>query len=182
MRFIFGLGNPGTKYQQTRHNAGFMFIDALMKKIAPASTDLNNKSKLSSQIIKTPELVLAKPQLYMNRSGQAIQKVLSYFGEVDQVLAEKQMVVAHDDLDLQLGEIKLQYGVGPQLHRGLNSIYSTLASKKFWHLRIGVDDRQGERTVPPEVYVLEKLDKRDLMQLDSGFKVGLQKLRNQNLL
>jgi PTH1 family peptidyl-tRNA hydrolase len=182
MRFIFGLGNPGKKYKQTRHNAGFMFIDDLLEKIASPSANLNDKSKLSSQIFKKPELILAKPQLYMNRSGQVVQKVLSYFGEVEQVLANKNMIVVHDDLDLPLGKIKLQFGIGPQLHKGLNSIYSTLGSKKFWHLRIGVDDRQGDRTIPPEVYVLEKLDKRDLMQLDSVFKSGVQKLKQKRLL
>ncbi len=182
MRFIFGLGNPGKKYKQTRHNAGFMFVNDLVEKIMSPSVNFDHKSKLSSQILKKLELILAKPQLYMNQSGQAVQKVLSYFEEVEQVLVDKNMVVAHDDLDLPLGKIKLQFGIGPQLHKGLNSIYSTLGSKKFWHLRIGVDDRQGDRAVPPEAYVLEKLNKRDLMQLDSVFKVGLQKLKRQNLL
>lgn len=182
MFYIFGLGNPGEKYEQTRHNVGFMFVDNLINKIAGSGVKFISKDKLGGKFYKNANLTMVKPQAYMNKSGEVVKKFIDYFDEVEQVLVKKELIIVHDDLDLELGQFKLQFGVGPELHKGLNSIYSTLETKNFWHLRIGVDDRFGDRSTPSDVYVLEKFPKESLKTLDLVFKDCYEKIKQEGLL
>ncbi|MEA2057001.1 MAG: aminoacyl-tRNA hydrolase [Patescibacteria group bacterium] len=182
MSFIFGLGNPGKKYEETRHNVGFMLLDKLAERVMSGNGAFCVKPKLNSKILKSSKLILAKPQTYMNQSGEAVRKAISYFSEISLVLAEKQLLVAHDDLDLELGQFKLQFGTGPELHKGLNSIYKALNTEDFWHLRIGVDDREGDRSMPPEAYVLNKLSEEKLEQLGAVFEVCYTRIKQESLL
>ncbi len=158
-----GLGNPGKEYAQTRHNAGFMLIDFLAKKF---NLTLKFDKKFQAEYVKAEiikngvaeDVCLFKSMSFMNNSGQTLRDFLAYF--YDELLHEDEghhLIVAHDDLDLELGQFKLQKGKGPKVHNGLNSIYKHLGNKNFWHLRLGVDSRKGERSMSPSDYVLMKL-------------------------
>jgi peptidyl-tRNA hydrolase, PTH1 family len=159
-KIIFGLGNPGKEYEQTRHNAGFLFLDYLQEQLSLPNFSLNKK--IQAEVTTSPDFLLAKPQTFMNLSGEAVKKTLSYFCDdfsLESPHSEllSNLYVAHDDLDLELGQYKIQQGVGPKQHNGLLSIYQALDTSNFWHVRIGIDDRDGSRILPPEKYVLQKL-------------------------
>ena len=125
MRLIVGLGNPGNKYKNTRHNAGWLLVDELAK-------------------LNLLGVELFKPQKFMNRSG----------GEVKEWLKNREepflqnLYVCHDDLDIPLGKFKINFGKGPLVHNGLLSIYQQLGTKDFWHVRIGIENRHNEAGLP----------------------------------
>lgn len=177
-KFIFGLGNYGADYQDTRHNAGFLFINYLQEKLDLPSFSYNKKTL--SEITSSRELYLVKPRTYMNLSGGAVAKTLSYFSSFDfDNLAQfdfNQVLVAHDDLDLKIGEFKVQKGVGPKQHNGLLSIYQALGSQDFWHIRFGIDDRESSRKIPPENYVLQKMTQDQIKKLTANFSQITQRL------
>ena len=119
MKLLIGLGNPGREYERTRHNVGFMVIDALAKRPIDG-------------------VMLVKPTTFMNRSGVAVKKLATSYQ-----LPATSIYVIHDDLDIPLGKYKIQLGKGPKEHRGVVSIEQALADKNFWRVRIGVDNRQA---------------------------------------
>lgn len=155
MKIYVGLGNPGKEYQNTRHNAGFIFVDAVAEKL---SLNFKFEKKFNAQLaVKRDDLFLIKPQTFMNNSGQALRAFLDYL-KIDMqnpFSGPEDLIVVHDDLDLALGTYKLQKGVGPKDHNGLQSIYQHLGTKNFWHLRLGIDAREGVRNIPPADYVLQ---------------------------
>ena len=167
---IVGLGNPGEQYLQSRHNLGFLFLDYLQN--ALALEPFIDKKKFKATVSVNQDLVLLKPQTFMNLSGEAVQSAYRFFCDGVNLSADKQLqnlVVAHDDLDLEFGQYKLQFATGPKDHNGLLSIYHQLGTNLFWHLRIGADDRAGSRQVPVENYVLQKLPTVQLEQLQELF-------------
>lgn len=143
MKLIVGLGNPGEKYKKTRHNVGFMVIDELEK----------YKDELG-------KLKLVKPKKFMNKSGDEVAKLKNFF-KIDL----DDLYVIHDDLDLNLGEYKIQKGVGPKVHNGVSSVEERLGSKEFWRVRVGVDNRNGSRDMSGEDYVLGRFmkDEREIL-------------------
>jgi len=152
MKVVFGLGNPGEQYARTRHNAGFMVLNEFQHRFLPEK-HFSFSSKFHSDLIQFDDLTLAKPQTYMNDSGKAVQTLLKFYKIQDL----HDLYVIHDDLDLELGKYKMQFGTGPKVHNGLSSIYRALGSENFWHVRVGVDSRQGDRTLPGYVYVMQQL-------------------------
>lgn len=142
---IVGLGNPGQQYVGTRHNAGTMLVELLSQKL---TSDYGWRKHYDCLIFKTSNLVLVKTrEVFMNESGRLLQG-----------LPEGELYVVHDDLDLHLGEYKIQKGVGPKLHYGVQSIENQLGNKDFWRIRIGIDNRVqgiGDR-VQGEEYVLRR--------------------------
>ena len=136
---IIGLGNPGTKYSQTRHNAGFWFLDVLHKAagIDAGSAAFKTQSKVSAEICKSQvygqSCILAKPTVFMNHSGQSVRALMDYY----QVGAEN-LLVAYDDLDLAPGTIRLKKGGGHGGHNGMRDIFRHLDSTEFMRLRIGI--------------------------------------------
>lgn len=134
VRLVVGLGNPGEKYASTRHNVGFDWLDHL--------ADMNRVSflletrfrGLCARITQADsDIWLLKPQTYMNASGMSVAAVCRYYK-----ISPEQMLVVHDELDLQPGVIKLKSGGGTGGHNGLKSIAADLSSQAFWRLRIGV--------------------------------------------
>jgi len=178
---IVGLGNPGDQYYLSRHNLGFMFLDYLQK--AQNLEPFVEKKKHKALVSANSNVLLVKPQTFMNLSGEAAQSVCGYY--CDQLDAVKDsiekkldnLIVVHDDLDLEFGSFKLQFGVGPRDHNGLLSIYHHLKTNSFWHLRVGADDRAGDRSIPVEKYVLQPLSTEQQMQLPNLFEQMLQSLR-----
>lgn len=162
MKLVVGLGNPGKKYEGTRHNVGFFVVDRLAESLRSAVSlqatwQESKKGKLLYQWFKVDglEIELIKPQTFMNDSGTAVQYVL----KKHQGLRMDDLFVVHDDLDIPLGKYKIQSGKGPKVHQGLQSIYRTLGSKGFWHIRIGIEHRaEGveEQRTTGEEYVLKR--------------------------
>jgi PTH1 family peptidyl-tRNA hydrolase len=140
IKLIAGLGNPGSQYQSTRHNVGYWLVDALA---ARYGDQLRVESKfhglLCRLLVSGRDVRLLKPLTFMNRSGQSLAAVASYYN-----LSPDQILVAHDELDLPVGTMRLKQGGGHAGHNGLRDIINMLGSRDFWRLRIGID-HPGER-------------------------------------
>jgi PTH1 family peptidyl-tRNA hydrolase len=150
-KLIVGLGNPGEKYSRSRHNVGFMVIDELARRM------VNEKwamvKKFDSLTIKfQSSIIFCKPQTFMNASGVAVKKLADFYK-----IKVPDIWVIHDDLDINLGEYKIQKGVGPKLHYGIESIDKALGTGQYWRVRVGVDNRanNNEQRTKGEEYVLQ---------------------------
>ena len=115
MKLIVGLGNPGEKYKNNRHNAGFLVADAL-------------KTRISN------EFLIFKSTNFMNESGEFVKNLMSQYPNI----SISDLYIVHDDLDIPLGKYKIQFGVGPKVHNGVASIEKEIGSKDFWRVRIGI--------------------------------------------
>jgi len=159
MYLILGLGNPGRRYQFTRHNIGFMVLEKIA---AQREVDLKQKSfdaLWNRGKIAGINVLLAMPQTYMNLSGNAARKLLTYFK-----INISNLIVIHDDLDLPFGKLRLKTGGGDAGHKGLKSITTCLGSADFMRVRMGIG-KPSDRT-PIEDYVLQRFDsgETDLLQ------------------
>lgn len=156
---IVGLGNPGRKYEHTRHNIGFRVLDALHRESpAPFGTwkpDPNDVSRVASREGGTPVVVLLKPTTYMNNSGDAVARFISYYK-----LPFDRLWVVHDDLDLPFGELRIATGRGDAGHQGVASIIRQLGTKEFNRLRIGIGSNKP-LGIPAEDYVLQGFSKEE---------------------
>jgi len=134
MKLLIGLGNPGFKYKKTRHNAGFMTLNYIQKNIGGFSKWKLNK-KFQAEISENPEanILLAKPQTYMNKSGESVKSLV-----INYQLSVIDLFVIHDDFDLPIGSFKLEKEKGSAGHKGVQSIISSLGANNFWRLRIGI--------------------------------------------
>ncbi len=168
MKLIVGLGNPGKKYEKTRHNLGFRVLDALAEKY---QCDFRANKKASSEIVKTQisskSILLAKPQTFMNDSGKAVQKLLTTYLPVRQAgnLQLTDLLVVHDEIDLPFGTMKL-YGPGGSSagHKGVDSITQILGYG-FTRLRIGIENRKEYRVPETEKYVLQNFTAQEEKKL-----------------
>lgn len=131
VRLIAGLGNPGTEYEQTRHNAGFWLVDQL------ARGQLRRETRFSGLACKYrlggEDIWLLEPQTYMNRSGQSVAALARFYK-----IAPEEILVIHDELDLEPGVARLKKGGSPGGHNGLKDIDSALGSRDYWRLRLGI--------------------------------------------
>jgi PTH1 family peptidyl-tRNA hydrolase len=133
LRIVVGLGNPGPEHQVTRHNAGFWFVDLLARRFGGEFRDYRKYSGETARImIDAQELILLKPTTYMNRSGLSIRQLSEFYK-----IPAEEILVAHDELDLPVGSLRLKFGGG---HGGHNGLRDTIAhvGDRFWRLRIGV--------------------------------------------
>lgn len=166
VHIICGLGNPGQNHQYSRHNAGFLLVDMLAETLTASWKAQKTLRCLLAKGTTSAgeELVLVKPQTFMNDSGVALRSVIEYYSTLtpDQL---HQTYVVHDDLDLELGAYKIQFQTGPKVHNGLQSVYDHLKTDAFWHVRLGVDERGGTRTIPGSAYVLQQFSPESLAQL-----------------
>ena len=132
MKLFVGLGNPGERYKLTRHNVGFMVLDKLIQKSTVEGWDKKFDSFFNKIIIDQKSIILLKPLTFMNVSGHAVQKVKNFY-DID----PNNIVIIHDDIDLELGKIKLKKGGGDGGHNGLKSIIKLIGSE-FNRIRIGI--------------------------------------------
>lgn len=159
IKLIVGLGNPGRQYHKTRHNAGFLFLDDLAaNRHCVFAKEVRFDGSLAECIVASQKLLLFKPETYMNRSGQAVGKVARYYK-----LEPENILVVHDELDFQVGTIRLKFGGGHAGHNGLRDIIAHLGSKQFFRLRIGIGRPQGSMQVVD--YVLAEPSKSELEQI-----------------
>lgn len=171
MKLVVGLGNPGKKYGKTRHNIGFKFLDNLLIKTQLSSWE--QKEKFKSLVSLNNNIILLKPQTFMNSSGEAVSAISNFYKiESDNIL------VVHDDLDLILGEWKMQFGVGPKIHGGVNSIEEKLGTKDFWRIRIGIDNRQKEDRLPGDEYVLTNFLPNEVLKTEKIAESILKEIEN----
>ena len=178
MKYLFGLGNPGIKYLQSRHNAGFLLADALQQNWQ--LPEFTFQSKFVAEVSKQQQLLVAKPQTFMNDSGKAVQAVLNYY-QKNNVLGLDTVFIAHDDLDLELGSYKIQFGKGPKVHNGVNSVVKYLKSEDFWHIRIGIDTRRNDRSIPSYDYVLLPMTPDEKQLFDQTLREIVDKLKTSLL-
>lgn len=154
MFFIFGLGNPGDEYLHTRHNIGYDAVDLLASRL---DLTFEHQAKLKGMVAKRGDVVLVKPDIFMNDSGECVQRVIAFYDK--SLIGEKDLrsvYVLHDDLDLRFGQTKLVYGSGPKAHNGVNSVREQLGTENFWYGRFGVDGRTPELCMEPHAYVLSR--------------------------
>lgn len=166
---IIGLGNVGEKYYNTRHNAGFLFIDHLAEALG---VNMGINQKLMSSSGKSGEWLLVKPTTFMNSSGIAVQSVANFYS-----LSPHNIFIAHDDLDLKLGSFKIQLGKGPKVHNGVNSIEEHLKSQDFYRIRLGVDNREADNRTPGEQYVLSGFEPDELNILKNTIDEAVEELK-----
>ena len=162
IKLIVGLGNPGAEYDDTRHNAGFWFVDELARQ---AGESFNTDSKFFGQVCKISlagETVwLLKPSTFMNRSGQAISALAKFYKiNIDEIL------VAHDELDMAPGVARLKRDGGHGGHNGLRDTIKAMGGKNFLRLRLGID-HPGDRNQVSN-YVLAKPSKIDRQNIDQA--------------
>ncbi len=162
---IFGLGNPGEKYTNNRHNVGFLFLDTLANQ-DNWKTDTKLEAEICELVIADTKVILAKPTTFMNNSGRAISKVMNYFD-----IPKEDILVIHDDLDLPFGSIRFSKDSGPAGHNGIKSIIEYLGTQEFTRLRIGIaNEIYTEQNIPSEKFVLENFNKEELGFIDSEKK------------
>jgi peptidyl-tRNA hydrolase, PTH1 family len=133
MRLIVGLGNPGTQYEFTRHNAGFMVVDKLAEDFGIAVNKNRFDVRYGRGNIEGQEVMLTKPMAFMNRSGWPVQKLAAYFK-----ISSNDLIVIHDDIDLAFGRLKIKEKGGHGGHKGLKSIIDAIGEGEFVRLRMGV--------------------------------------------
>lgn len=155
---LVGFGNPGREYKDTRHNIGFMFIDRVAVALNARGMKLQSKAIVMSALYEERKVVLAKPQTYMNLSGQSVQGLLHFYK-----LPPENLLVAHDDLDLPFGTLRIRPAGGPGGQRGMASTIEQLGTKEFPRLRLGIGRPPGR--MDPKDYVLQEFSRDDLKLL-----------------
>ena len=137
MFVIVGLGNPGKKYETTRHNAGFLAIDALAEKYGINVTEKKHKALCGSGYIEGVKVILVKPQTFMNLSGESVREVLDFY-KLD---PEEEMVVLYDDISLAPGNIRIRKKGSAGGHNGIKSIIAHAGTQNFMRVKIGVGEK-----------------------------------------
>ena len=151
---IIGLGNPGREYKDTRHNIGFMVIDRIAVRLNAQGIKVQAKAIVTNALYQERRLILAKPQTYMNLSGQSVQGLLHFYK-----IPIENLVVMHDDLDIPFGTIRIRPSGGPGGQRGMASTIEQLGTKDFPRLRLGIGRPPGR--MDPKDYVLQDFSKED---------------------
>ncbi len=201
MKLIVGLGNPGTKYEKTRHNIGFMVVERFLKDFEPVrNTFWENSTKFKSDIIwiewqpyygALEKVILAKPKTYMNNSGLAVSLISQYLN-----ILVSDIWIVHDDIDLPLGAMKIRFGGGSAGHKGVESVMEKLGTDKFWRFRMGIGSRNEKSKIKneklrdvddfvlgefrgPERGKVRELIKRGVKGIEMGLESGLEAAMNR---
>ncbi len=177
MKLIVGLGNPGKEYENTFHNLGFMAVDLLAKKLNVSVTKESCKALIGTTIVNGEKVILAKPQTYMNLSGESVYELLSYYK-----ISPEDLTVIHDDFDLKTGFIRIRKEGSAGTHNGMRNIIKMINTEKFNRIRIGFKP-ENERIVLIN-YVLSGIPAKDkeLMAkvIDTSANAGLAILENKD--
>lgn len=162
---IIGLGNIGTKYENTRHNVGFQCVDFIHQNWKGVTWNEEKKfhAFISQIIIKGKKIILAKPTTFMNLSGEAVKKLSNYFK-----IKPEEIIIIYDDLDLPFGSIRIRKKGGPGTHNGMKSIVEHLKTENFPRIRIGIESR--EKKTEATGYVLAQWSKKEQKELKKTFE------------
>lgn len=189
MKLIVGLGNPGDQYKNTRHNLGFEVADHLIHKLSLESFVFEKKFK--SEISRNENLIIIKPQTFMNNSGQAVSLVANYYK-----IKPEEIIVIQDELDVLLGKIKVRLGGGFGGHHGVESVMNGLGTDKFVRVRLGIGTTAGflgehqrkafnaehfvmEQFAPQENSKVKAMIKHGIEAIEILLNEGLEKAQNQ---
>jgi len=176
MFLIVGLGNPGREYKETRHNAGFMVVDRLCQKWGVKPNRLQSHALIAQTLVGEQRVILAKPQTFMNLSGQSVAPLARFYK-----VENNNLLVVHDDLDLPLGTLRLRPGGGSAGQKGLSSTIQLLGTQEFCRLRVGIGRPPGRMDAADYVlqsfsageketmqFVLAKAEEAVLVYLEQG--------------
>lgn len=158
MKIIIGLGNPGAEYQNTRHNAGFMLVDFIKEKFGFPDFVFHKKfnAEIAEGKIGEKKIILLKPQTFMNNSGEAVAKAVKFFKALP-----AEVMVAHDDKDIETGKYKIHAGHGAAGHHGVESIINRLNTKDFLRVRLGIAPKNNGPMADTADFVLKKMNKSE---------------------
>lgn len=167
MKLIAGLGNPDTKYQNTRHNLGFLVVDYFAY-----DEGLSWQKSLDwiCHFAKSKEFVVIKPTTFMNKSGEAVREVASFFK-----IEPEAILIVHDDLDLPFGKLRLSFDGMSAGHKGVESTVESLGSDDFARLRVGIDHPE---VIDPEKYVLEEFNDEEKKRLPKVLSNSCEAIRS----
>lgn len=173
MKLICGLGNPGQQYKKTRHNLGFMVMEALKQGLKSLDFKLNKKynALLAEAKIKSEKTIFCLPQTFMNASGQAVAKLVRFYKVED-----KNIWVIHDDVDLPFGRIKISYNSSSAGHRGVESIIQSLGHQNFIRFRIGIKPEE-KLMIPTEEFVLQKFTPEEQKSLKKIIEKAVEAIK-----
>jgi PTH1 family peptidyl-tRNA hydrolase len=183
MFLIVGLGNPGTKYNQTPHNIGFEVIGALKEKLGLKSLKKKALFSTGDKIWHRKKIVLCQPLTFMNNSGKAIQGLIHYYKE-----RTSNLIIIHDDIDLPLGHIRISKNVGSAGHKGVASIIQELGTEDFIRIRVGIQPEKGKpdnvegfvlkKSNIKEQGIAKKVVEETLAAIEALVKEGWEKAAN----
>ena len=169
MKLVVGLGNPGRRYEATRHNAGFWFVDEVARGVR---AEFRREARFHGEVARVPgtELWLLKPETHMNNSGRAVTALAGFYR-----IPADQILVAHDELDLRPGDVRLKFGGGLSGHNGLRDVAPALGTHDFWRLRIGIGHPRDIASSQQEVvdYVLHVPSAEDRKGIDQALDSAL---------
>lgn len=168
MKLIVGLGNPGMEYVKTRHNAGFLLIDRLCEKLDLTLDKSKCKAIYGIYRHKGEKIIIAKPQTYMNLSGQAVISLMHFYD-----VATEDLIVVHDDLDLPLGKLRLRSQGSSGGQKGMGNIIDLLGTSKINRMRIGISN---DKQIDTKDYVLGRFSLEDEKVLDEVLEKGADAL------
>jgi PTH1 family peptidyl-tRNA hydrolase len=172
IRLIVGLGNPGPEYELTRHNAGFWLVDNLANTLRNCSLQRDNRMNalMAKTSIEGNEVWLLEPQAYMNRSGAAVGALTRFYK-----IAPDEVLVVHDELDIDPGVAKIKKGGSSGGHNGLKDITAALGTQDYWRLRIGIGHPRNLNMNQPVVdFVLHRPRKEEQALIDDSIAKSLQ--------
>jgi len=170
MKIIAGLGNPGDQYRTTRHNMGFLVLDALANDTGIAVQKKKFEALIGDGLIGAERVLLVKPQTFMNLSGQSIRQVAEFYRKT-----ADDLIVVHDDLDLPFGTVRIKVGGGDGGHKGLRSIMDHLGEGGFTRVRLGIGKPPFKGDT--EHYVLQPFPKADLEALAETVRKACEAVR-----
>lgn len=184
MKLIIGLGNPGEEYENTRHNVGFKLADKIAKE-SEAEFDFDKKinAEIGKGKFNDKAVILAKPHTFVNKSGEAVKKLKNKYK-----LKNEDIVVIHDDLDIEFGNFKMSLGKDSGGHRGVQSVIDHLKTKKFWRLKIGTANRKlaalrrqkslKDKKQSVADFVLSQFTPAERTELKKVIKKSIERLEN----
>lgn len=167
MWMVAGLGNPEPKYEDTRHNVGFVVVDRLAERASARLSDKKFKARLGRGRLCGQDVVLIQPQTYMNLSGDAVGPALGFYK-----LKTEQLVVVHDELELPFGQVALKQGGGHRGHNGLRSLKTNLPDDRFSRVRVGIGRPPAEWD--PADYVLGRFASEERGKLDGVVEAAVE--------
>ena len=172
---LIGLGNPGREYKDTRHNFGFMLIDRIAVRLNARGLKVQSKAIVTDAMYQDRKMILAKPQTYMNLSGQSVQGLVHFYK-----IPLTNLMVLSDDLDIPFGTIRIRAAGGPGGQRGLSSVIESLGTKDFPRLRLGIGRPPGR--MDPANFILQNFSRDETKSiseiLDAGADAVLEFIKN----
>ena len=163
MYIIVGLGNPGDKYAKTRHNVGFNVIDLLAKEYSIDLIKIKNKALTGEGRVGTEKVILVKPITYMNLSGESVADICNYYN-----IDLENLIVIYDDIDLDIGKIRIRKKGSGGTHNGMRSIIKCLGSNEFPRVRVGISRPQNGQDLAD--FVLSRFSKEDEKNLQESYE------------